>query len=587
MRKVNPITLEVVRNALVAYCDEMATALCRTAYNMMIFEVRDYCIGIVDAAGNLIAQNTGGLPIFLADLGTAVRGAIEEYGPDGFAPGDVLVSNDPRRCGQHLNNVVVFTPVFFAGKLVAFPALRAHWVDVGGGSRGFGSTSSRDIYQEGLQLCGLKLYKAGEPNEELLRLFRDNIRFPEASFGDLRGQIAGCRLGEKRLNSLFEKYGQTVLDCIHEMWDESELLARKAIAALPDGEYEAESFIDNDLVDQERTLAIKVKVVVHGDEMTIDFSGLPPQARGPINAGMSGGVAAARVAYKMLVAPKGIVNEGEFRPLRVVLPPGTILSAQHPAPLAFWSSSLPTVVDTTLRAMSNLLPERIPAGHKGDMGGIAIFGQDERRGGRRFVCTDIFGGGFGAKASSDGVNAVVSICQGAVRNAPVEVQEAYYPIFVEAHRLRPDSGGAGRSRGGLGIEFVITSPQEIFVNTLLQRTKMPPWGLHGGQDALPMGGVVETMEGERIPVRQLDSYRVRPGDRVVMWEGGGGGWGPAEERPTETVRQDVAQGYVSREAARVQYGVVLNEDLTVDAVATTGLRAEMARATAASRGGRP
>jgi len=579
MKKVNPITLEVVRNALVAYCDEMATALCRTAYNMMIFEVRDYCIGIVDRNGDLIAQNTGGLPIFLADLGTAVRGAIETYGVDGFEPGDVLVSNDPKRCGQHLNNVVVFTPVFFEGKLVAFPALRAHWVDVGGGSRGFGSTSSRDIYQEGLQLCGIKIYKAGKPNEEVLRMFRDNIRFPEASFGDLRGQIAGCRLGERRLNSLFAKYGQTVLDSIEQIWDESERLARKAITALPDGTYEAESFIDNDLVDQDKTLTIKVKVIVKGDEMTIDFSGLPPQARGPINAGQSGGIAAARVAYKMLVAPKGMVTEGEFRPLKVILPPGTILSAQHPAPLAFWSSSLPTVVDTTLRAMSNLLPERITAGHKGDMGGIAIFGQDERRGGRRFVCTDIFGGGFGAKASGDGVNAVVSICQGAVRNAPVEVQEAYYPISVEAHRLRIDSGGAGKYRGGLGIEIIITGQQEFFVNTLLQRTKMPPWGLHGGKDALPMGGVVETVEGERIPVRQLDSFRIKPGDRVVMWEGGGGGWGPPEERPAEKVKHDVEQGLVSLQAARTQYGVALNPaDLSIDEAATALLRADLAKA---------
>ncbi len=582
MRKVNPITLEVVRNALVAYCDEMATALCRTAYNMMIFEVRDYCIGIVDQDGNLVAQNTGGLPIFLADLGTAIRGAIEVYGKDGFAPGDVLVSNDPRRCGQHLNNVVVFTPVFYQGKLVAFPALRAHWVDIGGGSRGFGSTMSRDIFQEGLQLCGIKIYKGGEPNEEVLRLFRDNIRFPQASFGDLRAQIAGCRLGERRLNALYQKYGSTVEDCIHEIWDESERLARAAITAIPDGVYEAESFIDNDLVDLERTLPIKVKVVVSGDEMTIDFSGLPPQARGPINAGQSGGVAAARVAYKMMVAPKGMVNEGEFRPLKVVLPPGTMLSAQHPAPLAFWSSSLPTVVDTTLRAMSDVLPERITAGHKGDMGGIAIFGQDEGRQGRRFVCTDIFGGGFGAKASGDGVNAVVSICQGAVRNAPVEVQEAYYPIFVEAHRLRPDSGGAGKHRGGLGIEFIISGRQEFFVNTLLERTRMAPWGLHGGRDALPMGAMIETREGEQIPASQLDAFRIRPGDRVLMWEGGGGGWGPPEERPVAQVRRDVLEGLVSIEAAGTEYGVVIDpKDFSVDEGATAKRRSEMRKSASA------
>jgi N-methylhydantoinase B len=580
MRKVNPITLEVVRNALVAFCDEMATVLCHTAYNMMIFEVRDYCVGLVDAEGNLIAQNTGGLPIFLADLGAAVRGAVEVYGKDGFEPGDVLVSNDPRRCGQHLNNVVVFTPVFHEGKLVAFPALRAHWVDVGGGSRGFGSTSSRDIFQEGLQLCGLKIYKAGKPNDEVMRMFRDNIRFPEASFGDLRAQIAGARLGERRLHSLYEKYGVDVVEeCIHEIWDQSERLARATISRIPDGEYTAESYLDDDYADTAKTLPVKVKVIVQGDEMTIDFSGLPEQTKGPLNAGPSGGIAAARVAFKCIVAPHGMVTEGEFRPLKVVLPPGKILSAQHPAPMAFWSSSMPTVIDTTLRTMAGVLPDLIPAGHKGDMAGLALFGEDRQRGGRRFVCTNIFGGGFGAKSKGDGVSAVVSICQGAVHNAPVEVQEAYYPVFIEAHRLRVDSGGAGKYRGGLGAELVVRSNQEFFANTHMQRTKMPPWGLHGGKDALAMGGEVETADGRKIPGARLDNARVAPGDKLTVLAGGGGGWGSPWERPAAKVRQDVVEGLVSVAGARRDYGVAIDpQSLAVDEAATAKLRAEMARA---------
>jgi N-methylhydantoinase B len=570
---VNPITLEVVRNALIAYADEMATVLCRTAYNMMIFEVRDYCVGICDAEGNIIAQNKGGLPIFLADLGAAVRGAVDIYGLDGFEPGDVIISNDPKICGQHLNNIVVFTPFFADGKLVAFPALRAHWVDVGGGSRGFGSSQSREIFDEGMQICAIKIYRGGQPNEEALRLIRSNIRFPDSSFGDLRAQIAGCRLGERRLGELYARYGaDTMRQCIIAIWDESERLARAAITAIPDGVYQAESYIDHDHLNYDRPIPIKVKVIIDDDEMTVDFSELPPTMPGPINAGRSGGIAAARVAYKCIAAPHTAVNEGEMRPLKVILPEGKMLSAVPPAPLTFWSSSMPTVIDTILRAVADVLPDRITAGHKGDMSGIAMFGRDQGRG-RQFICLNIFGGGFGAKDSGDGVSGVVSVCQGAVQNAPVEVQEAYYPLLIEAHRLRIDSGGAGRHRGGLGSEIVVTSPQDFFMNTHLQRTKMAPWGLKGGHDALPMDAVLEMANGDVRSAIALDKQLVSPGDRVIVRGGGGGGYGDPFERPLDQVCRDVAEGSVSVEAARSSYGVVMDpRTLDVDVEATERMR---------------
>ena len=574
MTNVNPITLEVVRNALVAYADEMATVLCRTAYNMMIFEVRDYCVGICDPDGAIIAQNTGGLPIFLADLGAAVKGAVDIYGRDGFKPGDVLISNDPKICGQHLNNVVVFTPFFHEGELIAFPALRAHWVDVGGGSRGFGSTQSRELFDEGLQLRAIKVYRAGEPNEEALRLIRDNIRFPDSSMGDMRAQIAGCRLGERRLAEIYKRYSAPVLrEAIAAIWDQSEKLAREAVRAIPDGTYRAEAYMDHDFLDLDTTIPIKVSVIVAGDEMTVDFSELPKQLKGPMNAGSSGGIAAARVAFKCLVSPNGVVNEGEMRPLKVILPEGTMLSAAPPAPLAFWSSSLPTVIDTILRALSDVIPDRIPAGHKGDMSGVALYGRDERRG-RPFICLNIFGGGFGAKPHADGESGVVSICQGAVQNAPVEVQEAYYPLIIEAHRLRMDSGGAGEHRGGLGAELVYASDQDFFMNTHLQRTKMAPWGLHGGKDAAPMGAVFVDAQGAESSAVSLDKQVVRPGEKVIVRAGGGGGVGDPRNRSADRVRQDVVEGAVSLERAKVDYGVVIDpKTFVIDEAATQAARA--------------
>ncbi len=571
---VNPITLEVVRNALVAHADEMATVLCRTAYNMMIFEVRDYCVGIVDPDGNIVAQNTGGLPIFLADLGAAVKGAIDIHGRDGFEPGDVLISNDPRLCGQHLNNVVVFTPFFHEGELIAFPALRAHWVDVGGGSRGFGSTQSRELFDEGLQICAVKAYRAGKPNEDLLRLIRDNIRFPESSFGDLRAQIAGCRLGERRLGELWKRYGAiTMRACIHAIWDQSEKLARAAVRAIPDGVYEASSYMDHDFLALDETLPIQVRVIVAGDEMTVDFSRLPAQRKGPINSGESGAIAAARVAFKCVTQPNGVVNEGEMRPLKVIIPSGTMLSAVAPAPLTFWSASLPTVIDTILKALADVLPDRIPAAHKGDMSGIAMYGRDERRK-RPFICLNIFGGGFGAKPDGDGVSGVVSVCQGGVHNAPVEVQEAYYPLTIEAHRLRIDSGGAGLYRGGLGAEIVVAGEQEFFMDTHLQRTKLAPWGLHGGGDAMPMDAVMERLDGTTVSAVALDKQPVLPGERVIVRAGGGGGYGDPFERPVERVQRDVIEGSVSVRTARELYGVAIDAALfTIDEAATRQLRA--------------
>lgn len=584
MATVNPITLEVVRNALVAYADEMATVLCRTAYNMMIFEVRDYCVGIVDPEGRIIAQNTGGLPIFLADLGAAVKGAVDIHGIDAFRPGDVYISNDPAVCGQHLNNVVVFTPFFHEGKLVAFPALRAHWVDVGGGSRGFGSTSSHEIFNEGLQLCAVRAYVAGEPNSEVLRMIRDNIRYPDSSFGDLRAQIAGCRLGERRLGELYAKYGlDTVDDCINTIWNQSEQLARRAVEQIPDGVYEASSYIDNDLISRDKTIPIKVKVIVKGDEMTIDLSGLPPQQRGPVNSGVSGGIAAARVAFKCITAPTGVVNEGEMRPLKIVLPPGTMLSAVPPAPLGIWSISLPTVIDTILKALSDVLPNAVTAAHKGDMGGLAMFGRDHKRN-RPFICLNIFGGGFGARPNGDGLDAVVSVTQGNVRNAPVEVQEAYYPLQIETHRLRPDSGGAGKYRGGLGVEIVMKSDQDFFMNTHFQRTKLAPWGLHGGKDALPMEAEIVRKGGTSLAGNILDGMRIEPGDRMIVRSAGGGGFGDPLERDPKLVLEDVIEGNVSIDAAQRDYGVIVKADLSgIDVGATESERAKARGRNAASK----
>jgi N-methylhydantoinase B len=554
---VDPITVEIIRCALKAAANEMSAVLKRTAYNMMIYEVQDYCVSIVDYEGRTMSQNEGALPIFLADLGVAVQDGVEIYGLDNIRPGDVFLVNHPEICGQHLNNMVVYTPFFWDGKLFCFLAVRAHWIDVGGGSTGFGSSMTRDVYEEGLQIRSVKIYKEGKANTEVLRLIEDNIRFPESSLGDLRAQIACCRTGEERLEQLCRKYGGKVfLEAVQTIWDQTDKLVREAVRAIPDGVYGASSFLDDDGRDLTKTIPINVKVEVRGDELTIDFSEVANQVPGFINCGSSGGMAAARVAFKALTSPYREVNEGSFRALKVILPPGKLLSALRPAPIGGWSLSLPTVLDTILRALAPALPDRIPAAHKGDMGGYAIFGNNPKTG-RRYVCQNIIGGGWGGRPFEDGASAAVSMCQGDVKNTPIELQELYYPLLYECHTFRSDSGGAGKFRGGIGVEVKVKPLTDFYLSRNTDRIKCPPWGLLGGEQ----GAVNETIiqrngKEEKLPGK-FSHLLVHPGETVTFLTAGGGGYGTALERDISAVKRDVALGYVSKEHAEKDYSVDL------------------------------
>jgi N-methylhydantoinase B len=576
MKRIDPATLEIVRGAFIACSNEMGAVLSKTAYNPMVFEVQDFCIGIIDPEGRLIAQNSGGLPIFLADMGAAVMDGIKKFGLSGFEPGDAIAMNAPYVCGQHLNNVVVYSPCFVDGELVAFPAVRAHWLDVGGRRVGFGSVETTEIYEEGLQLRSIKIYRAGRLDENIWRIIADNVRFPESCLGDLRAQLAACRLGERRLQELFQRYGkETVRECVAEMWNQSEKLARLAVAAIPDGDYRADSFLDNDGQELDKPVPVNVTVQVRGDEMTVDFSEVAAQVKGPINCGISGGIAAARVAFKALTLPSHPVDEGCFRPLQVILPPGKFLSAQPPAALGLWSIPLPTVIDTVLAAFAAAVPDKIPAAHKGEMGGFALYGTDESSG-RRFVCLNMMGGGWGGRPNGDGPSAAVSICQGDVRNTPIELLESRYPLFFERFSLRQDSGGAGKFRGGLGVELVVRSHYPAAVNFNLERTKCAPWGLWGGEPgAVGEARVESEASGSAVSVKKQTRYPISSESRVIFLTAGGGGWGDPLERDPEMVATDVREGYISTERAS-DYGVVLDEAReNVDRAATERLRARM------------
>jgi N-methylhydantoinase B len=539
----HPITVEVVRNAVVAYADEMAMALCKSAYNMMIYEVRDFCCGLIDTKGRMISQNRGGLPIFLADLGVAVDDGIARYGLDGFRPGDVMIMNHAGVCGQHLNNVVLYAPCFVDGELVAFAASRAHWVDIGGMRIGFGSYLTSEVFAEGLQMRSLKIFEAGRRNETLWQIIRDNTRFPDAALGDMRAQIACCQLGARRYGELVGRYGrQTVEQAIERVWAQADAKVRAVVARIPDGHYAAESFLDND----GRTntpVRIKVAVRVQGEKLSVDFSEMNPQTPGPLNSGLSGGVAAARVAFKAITSPELDVNEGSFRALEVISPEGTIVNAKPPAAIGLWSVALPTVIDTILRALAPALPDVVPAAHKGDMGGCSLYGY--KQDGSRFLLMNIFGGGWGGRPNEDGEDASVSVCQGDVRNSPVELQEIRYPILVEEHALRENSGGAGKFRGGIGVRLTyrVEVPCKVTINC--ERTMCPPWGIAGGGPGAPNTAVIKSKAGGERVVLKGTEIPLEAGDVVTFETAGGGGYGDPRERAADAIERDLRQGFVT------------------------------------------
>ena len=457
-RKFDPIMLEVVRSLLIATMDECEINLSRTAFSPIIYEVKDYCIGLLDQDGNTIAQSRGSVPTFMADLGDSVRDGLAIYGAAGIEPGDVLLMNYSEVCGQHLNNVVVYLPVHYEDRLVGFMASRAHWSDVGGRVSGSVSTDTTEIFQEGLQLRSIKVYKRGKPDAEILRIIRHNVRLPEATLGDMEAQIAACEIGRQRYVALIRKYGwDTVIGCVHAMWDQCEHLMREQIRRIPDGTYVGESFLDDDGVTFDKTIPIRIKVIVAGDSLTVDYSELAPQTPGPMNAGYSAGVSAAKVAIKSAIVPDVPATEGTFRPVKVVLPPGTIMSAVDNAAMSLWTVTIKTIVDTILRALSEAIPDRIPAAHHGSMGAFMFAGRDAN--GRRFSTVDSVLGGWGAGPAGDGFSPLKTVTHGDTRQVPTEVEETFWPLLVKRYEWITDSAGAGKFRGGLGLRKVYSLPR--------------------------------------------------------------------------------------------------------------------------------
>ena len=572
---VDPVRLAIIATGLQSIPDLIEADLMRTAFSPLVYEYKDYAVGMVDAEGRSIALATNGLPLFLTNLiGLAVRDGLAIYGADNIEEGDVLLTNHAATIGQHLNNVVMYTPIFGpSGKLLAFMSLIVHWIDIGGSYPGSASgTDMTELAQEGLQLRTVKLYKRGKPVEEIFRIIENNTRLPEMLLGDIAAQYAGCVKGKQLFEQLIARHGEDfLLTAISAMWSKAEQAAKAAVLAVPDGVYEMTSFLDDDGVDIGKRIPIHVKVEVRGSDFSVDFSGVGDQLRGPFNSGYyGGGEVCARSAFRYLFTPNEPANEGCFAPVKMILPPGKFLSAGPNAPMGRYSTPLATVVDTIIGAMAKALPDRVAAGHHGALDAYGFNGKHPATG-KFFNYFDTAHGGWGGSSHGDGVGPYKSLLHGDNKDIPVETQESLYPVRVEHFGWREDSAGPGRHRGGLGIDksYRVLAPCNSFIG--FERHYCPPWGLNGGLSGTPAFVEIES-KGERRKVLKQSRIPLQPGDMVHVHSGAGGGFGSPLERDAKAVQLDVARGYVSRAQASDVYGVVLSADGSIDDAETRALR---------------
>jgi N-methylhydantoinase B len=570
---VDPATVEVVRNYLTSAASEMQRTLVRTAYNTIVYEIKDFGLSLYDRNLDLIADSPG-LTLFLGANDYSLRKVVDHVGAENFEPGDVLIVNYPYWSSGHTLDMCIVHPVFHedtgAGEQVGYAVSRAHLLDIGQKDPGY-VLDSTDVHQEGLMFPGTKLYKAGELDEEIRDIVRFNVRTPEKVMGDINAQIAALRTGRRRVEELYEKYGEaTVEACIERIIDHGRETSRSAVADLPDGTWSAHDFADG-AIDSDDLLRIETEVTIDGAEMEVDFSGSSDQVDAPFNVPVGMTQTVARLCLKTITTPDQETNAGHYAPLTVTVPEGNLYNPQYPAPtFAVWPAML--AVDVIYKALAEGMPDRIPASSGGDILSITIYGEDPDTG-RQIVEATNQGVGWGGTDDHDGGSALMHISETMVRNIPIEVLENKAPVEIDRLELREDSGGPGEYRGGLGIRRDFRFTHEIGALSIIQKTETPGWGIAGGEPGAK-NAVVKYPGTDREVRTGMMRDTFYPGEVLSNQSAGGGGYGDPYDRDPRKVRADVRDGYVSREGAREDYGVVIDEDGVVDEAATGRLRSE-------------
>lgn len=571
---IDPITLEVLTQGLISIVREMRATVCRTASSVAIYDAKDFSCGLFAPDSQVVAQSED-IGSHVVPLPWSVRSAMEKFGGD-IAPGDVILSNDPYTGGTHLNDVTIIFPVFQDGRLVFFPAVRAHWADVGGMVPGSMSGKATEIYQEGVRIPPVKIQERGKFNQAALDILLSNMRVPEERLGDLEASLASCRVAEKRIHEICARYGvDTLLEAVRLDLDRSETRMRGCIAALPDGVYRYEDYLETYMGGIFEPLLLPLALTVAGDRMTADFTGASPQVPFPVNSTAAVTAASVFIAMKSVFDPAAPLNQGSFRPIEVIAPPASIVNVQRPAPAGSHGEIRKRVIATMVGALSQVVPDLIA----GDLCRTSfhnlIGGYDAKRR-REWVHYEWSAGGNGAFQESDGPSAMATIDWGdLVTVQSTEVIETRMPLIVETSRLAVDSGGAGTTRGGLSMQRSMRLlAADSRYSLLSDGAVVPAFGVMGGLSGVQVGAWIEEkgkLQGFDTPGK-IAGHPVGDGSVVVVRSAGGGGYGDPLLRSPDLVADDVEQGYVSPGAAEELYGVVLKPDGRADEKATEALR---------------
>jgi N-methylhydantoinase B len=571
--RFEPFAVEILKDKLAAAADEMGVVLARTSMSPIVYEVLDFACGLTDAHARVVAQ-TNGLTLFTGTFGPQVQSLISAHGLDGMREGDVFATNIPYRGGTHTCDVCLVKPIFVAGRVVAFAVSVTHWIEIGGAVPGSIPPDATEIYQEGLQLPGVRVYEAGRRNEAIVDLIAANIRLPRTGLGDLNAGVAAVSIGERRVIEACERYGlDLVLASFERVLEHGEQTARAALQRIPNGVYRAEDVIDGDGVNADH-LPIAVTVTVGDDWIHADFTGCAPQAAGPVNCSTGALLSACKTVVRAITAPDARSNDGFFAPFSLTIPPGTVFSAEPPAPTGWYYEGAASANDLFWKALAPVCPERLGAGSYMSLCCSYVVGLDGETD-ELFVLAEPNVGGWGGSGLGDGENALIATTDGDTYNFPAEVVEARFPVLVERYELNVGAGGgAGRNRGGFGVvrEYRVHGGLDSYGYGSLGGSERRPWALAGGREGT--NNYLEYVRNGAVERHgRVARVTLADGELVRSVTGTGGGFGDPREREPERVREDVRDGYVTLECAREVYGVVLDPKThELDAAKTAVLR---------------
>ena len=567
--RVDPITFEVIRNALLEATEEMTIALRRSAYSTNIKTRADFSCAFFDRELRLVVQSFG-QPTHLGSLVELVPKAIISYGIENLGPGDTLLVNDPYGGGGHLNDITLISPVYYNDEPFGYVANVAHHVDVGGGAPA-SVGAFREVYQEGVIIPPVKLVHAGEMRSDIFRLVLSQIRSKRETGGDFRAQVAANTTGMRRLSAIMDRMGaETFTFYLDELIAYAERRTRAEVAELPHGVFTADGYVDNDGFTDE-PVHLVAKMVIDDDGVFFDLTGADPQRRAPVNSTYAQTFSGCAYVLKCLIDPDIPTNAGFYGFVRMLAPEGTVVNSTPPAPVVGGWETQTRLIDVMFKALSSVMPDRVPAGTKAMMCHAGFGGADPRTG--EYYCfLETMAGGFGGRIASDGPDAVQTHGQN-TENAPIEETETNYPVRITRYELVDDSDGAGKHRGGLGLrrdyEFLDHEPS---FTILADRDRWGPWGLFGGLPGLKASYILNP-DTDPVELSSKVTVELKPGEIMSYRTCGGGGYGPPEERDPNLVCRDVREGKVSLERAREVYKVVVDtESWTVDEVETKKLR---------------